>query len=168
MTQESPADKKLLHFCLNEQDYMIPLEIVKEVIRYQPVTKVPTVPDVIQGVFNLRGIYVPVIDLAKRLDISEKTVINSKSCVLLTECVSNTQPITVGLLVDKVNEAINIDMTSLSDAPKFGHSISNDLIKGMFRANNTDFIVLDVEKLLDLDALLELLESFKETAPEQL
>lgn len=162
MTHEGTGETKLLHFSLNNQDYMIPLAIIKEVIRYQPITKVPTVPEVIQGVFNLRGIYVPVIDLAKRLDVSEKTVINNRSCILLTECVSNEQPITVGLLVDQVNEAISLDMASLSEAPKFGHSISNELIKGMFRANERDFIVLEVEKLLDLDALIELLEAFQE------
>ena len=158
---------KLLHFSLNQQDYMIPLDIVKEVLRYQPVTQVPTVPEVVHGVFNLRGTYVPVIDLAKRLCAEQDSQIHSKSCILLTECFSQEQEVPIGLLVDEVHEAINTTNIELSEAPKFGHSISVELIKGMFRRNGNDYIVLDITKLLDLDALISLLEQFETESEDQ-
>ena len=163
MTEEKNSQRKFLHFVIGDKDYLLLLDVVNEVLRYRPVTQVPTVPDIIHGVFNLRGTYVPVADLAKRLDLSEQTGITKKTCILLTECESDNEHILVGLLVDEVNEVLAIDETTLSEPPKFGHSIAVDLIQGMFRKDDKDYIVLEVNKLLNLDELLAILEQASST-----
>ena len=150
---------KLLHFTIRGEEYLLNIDIISEILQYQKVTKVPTVPDVVYGVINLRGKYVPVIDLAKRLMLDDKPPsIHKKSCIVVTECTNDSNTVTVGLLVDEVNEFIELGDTEISDPPKFGHSVSADLIKGMIHMNDDDFLVLDVDKLLDLEALLKLLK----------
>ena len=95
------TDMKLLNFSIANEKYLLPIGIISEILRYQPVTSVPTVPDVIHGVLNLRGSYVPVIDLAKRLVIGDSLNITAKSCIVITRCHDAEQEVTVGLLIDE-------------------------------------------------------------------
>lgn len=159
------ADLKLLNFSIAKEKYLLPIGIISEILRYQPVTSVPTVPDVIHGVLNLRGSYIPVIDLAKRLIIGDSLNITAKSCIVITRCQDVEREVTVGLLIDEVNDFIDVDSSQIADPPRFGHAINAELIKGLINLKGTDYLVLNVEKLLDLQQLLELLESFEQEAP---
>lgn len=154
---------KLLNFIIANEEYLLPIGIITEILRYQPVTSVPTMPDVIHGVLNLRGTYVPVIDLAKRLIISDQLTITQKSCIVITRCKDEEQEVIVGLLIDEVNDFIDVDSEQIAEPPRFGHAINADLIQGLIQLNRKDYLVLNVEKLLDLQALLSLLENMDES-----
>lgn len=154
---------KLLNFIINDEEYLLPIGIITEILRYQPVTSVPTMPDVIHGVLNLRGAYVPVIDLAKRLIIGDQLTITQKSCIVITRCKDADQEVTVGLLIDEVNDFIDVDVEQIAEPPRFGHAINADLIQGLIQLKGRDYLVLNVEKLLDLQALLALLENIDES-----
>ena len=156
---------KLLNFTLADEQYLLPIDIIGEILRYQPVTKVPTVPDVVHGVINLRGSYVPVIDLARRLALGEKLDVTARSCIVITRCSDDDQEVTVGLLIDEVNEFISIARDEIKEPPRFGHAIAADMILGLAQISGIDHLVLNVAKLLDLRALVDMLESVKEETP---
>jgi purine-binding chemotaxis protein CheW len=159
MTLSSEENQgQLLHFNLGGDQYLLPIDIIHEILEYQPVTQVPSMPDVVHGVLNLRGKYIPVIDLSRRLAL-EKLKINKRSCILVTECNDGSESLMIGLLVDKVNHFMSLGSDGLSPPPQFGHSIANDLIAGMTKIDGTDYIVLKVETLLNLQELIALLNS---------
>lgn len=167
MADDKGQQTKFLQFSLGGNDYVIPLEIISEVLRYRSVTQVPTVPEVVHGVINLRGSYVPIIDLANRLALKNSCSLNKRSCILMTECYSEEQRVKVGLLVDEVHEAFSLSLDDLSEAPNFGHSVAVELIQGMFRKEGKDYIVLDVTKLMDMDALLALIEQANQDSDKE-
>ncbi|WP_018694362.1 chemotaxis protein CheW [Algicola sagamiensis] len=154
--------KKLFKFTLAAEHYLLAVDVISEIIRYRPVTQVPTIPEVVHGVLNLRGKYIPIIDLAKRLTANQHTEVDAKTCIVVTECSNKEQRVAVGLLVDEVVDFIDIDANEVSQPPEFGHSIASDLVEGMIRMDDEDYLILNVEKLLDLDKLIEILESNKE------
>ena len=61
-----------------------------------------------------------------------------------------------------VNDFIDVDSSQIADPPRFGHAINAELIQGLINLSGTDYLVLNVEKLLDLQALIELLESIEQ------
>ncbi|MEE4244302.1 MAG: chemotaxis protein CheW [Kangiellaceae bacterium] len=162
MSDESDNLIKLFKFRLGEDFYLIDIAVVSEILRYQKVTKVPTIPDVVHGVLNLRGKYIPIIDLAKRLVLDKENKITDKTCIVVTECHSDEQNVTVGLIIDEVNDFLEIEQSSVAPPPKFGHSVAAELIAGMTRIEGEDHLILSIDKLLDLEQLIALLESLKE------
>ncbi|TQV72299.1 purine-binding chemotaxis protein CheW [Aliikangiella marina] len=167
MSEETKTKMKLLKFSLAGDYYLLAIDVISEILRYQPVTKVPTIPEVVHGVLNLRGKYIPVIDLAKRLVIDKDIEITEKTCIVVTECHSEDDNVTVGLIIDEVSDFLEIEHESVAPPPKFGHSIAAELIEGMTRIDGDDYLILNVDKLLDLQQLIELLESLKDDEEAQ-
>ena len=152
---------QLLHFTIGNEDYLLAIYVIQEILEYRPVTSVPALPDVIHGVLNLRGQYIPIIDLARRLSLKKQEV-GKRTCIVVVECYDEDVQMAVGLLVDKVNRFVDIDLAEISEPPRFGHTISTDLIDGMTQIDGKDYVVLRVEKLLNLQELIKLLEKHKD------
>ncbi|MEM9101683.1 MAG: chemotaxis protein CheW [Pseudomonadota bacterium] len=157
MHESSDNQLKLLSFSLADDRYLLPIESICEILRYTPVTPIPVMPNVIHGVINLRGYYLPVIDLSRRL-AQKKTKIGEKSCIVVAESYEDEDVITLGLLVDEVNHFVDLDASKISDPPKFGHTVASEFIKGMIQLEKMNYLVLNTEKVLDLKDLVSLLD----------
>ena len=105
----------------------------------------PNTKEYVKGVMNLRGEVIPIVDLRKKLGLSEKEV-NSSSRVIVV----SKDDVKVGLLVDSSSEVIEIDKNDIDNPPSTGNKDFKDYIKGIGKVNKRLIILIDLEKLLDL------------------
>lgn len=145
--EERSAELHLVTFNLGEQ-YGVPINQVQEIVRVGAITKVPNSPPFMDGVINLRGRVLPVLNLRKRLGIEEKPVTKA-SRIIVTE----VGPKVIGLLVDAVSHVVKVPTESIDEAPEEVLDISTDFITGVCKLPRALVILLDLEKLLKREKL---------------
>ncbi|MDD2421686.1 MAG: chemotaxis protein CheW [Heliobacteriaceae bacterium] len=140
---DGASEIQLVVFGLGSEEYGVPIMQVKEIIRLITSTKIPQSPDFVEGVINLRGNVIPVIDLKKRfgLPLSETTV-NTRIIVV------NIGEHTVGVVVDAVTEVLRLSLSAVEPPPPMMSGISIDYIKGVGKVEDRLLILLDLDKIL--------------------
>jgi purine-binding chemotaxis protein CheW len=140
--QEDTQHGRFLTFALGEEVFGIEIRFVKEIIGMQPVTRLPEVPNYIKGIINLRGKIIPVIDVRLKFK-KEAVAYNDRTCIIVIE----TATISVGLIVDNVDEVIAIDDENIVPPPDERSGIQNRYISGIGKVENEVKLLLDCEKL---------------------
>ena len=157
--------QQYLTFMIGGEEYAISLLKVKEIIEYDTVTQVPKTPDWIRGVINLRGSVVPVIDLAVKFR-QPPSVAGKLTCIVITELQSEAQSgdeaAVMGIMADSVRQVIDLRPQDIEEPPTFGTRIKVDYLLGMARSGKKFCLLLDTEKVLSTDELLELPESVEQ------
>jgi purine-binding chemotaxis protein CheW len=147
------GEGQCLTFKLSDEVYALEITSVREVLDYTKITKVPKALEFMEGVINLRGGVVPVIDLRIKFDLeaSQKTV---DTCIIILEVTVNEEETLVGVLVDSVNEVIELDLDNIEPVPKIGMRLDTHFIKGMGKRDEEFVIVLDIDNLFSNQELL--------------
>jgi purine-binding chemotaxis protein CheW len=143
------AEKQVVIFELNGEIYGLDIAIVHEIIRMQPVTRVPKAPAYVEGVINLRGKVIPVIDLGKKFGI-EGVERGKNSRVVVV----NIREATIGVIVDAVTEVMRIPgdlVEPVTGIVTYGHM---DYLDGVAKVGEKMVILLALEKLLVEDKKL--------------
>ena len=140
--RENSGELHLVTFNLGEE-YGVPISQVQEIVRVGGITMVPNSPSYMEGVINLRGRVLPVLNLRKRLKLSGREMSNA-SRIVVTEVGSKV----IGLLVDAVSHVIKIPRDSIEPAPEEVLEIDTDYITGVGKIQDKIIILLDLEKLL--------------------
>nr|UWI50658.1 chemotaxis protein CheW [Clostridioides difficile] len=135
--------KQVLTFYVNDVIYGIELENVIETIRFQPITYVPRLPNYINGVINLRGRIIPVIDMHIRYNLPEIDY-NERTCIIITK-VDEYQ---VGIIVDKVVDVILIDNLNLLETTISNNININKDVKAIVKVGDNSILILDIRKFL--------------------
>lgn len=149
----STEQAQYLTFTLTNEMYALVIDNVKEILEYGTLTQVPMMPEFIQGVINLRGEVVPVINLAKRFQLATKPV-DKRTCVIIVEVDNSGQRQDIGVMVDSVSEVLDINRSEIRNAPGFGANIRTDFIRGMVQLEQGAFvIVLDEDRVLSINEL---------------
>lgn len=158
-TERKRAGKgQYLTFFTAGEAHAIDILKVKEIIAYTTVTAVPNTPGWIRGVTNLRGNVVPVIDLAVKFGLDESGI-SKFSCIVITEVVSESETLTLGVLADSVSQVLDLGDQDIEDPPPFGTRVKLEYLLGMGRMNNKFCLILDIDKVLSTDELLAASES---------
>jgi purine-binding chemotaxis protein CheW len=155
--------QQYLTFMIGGEEYAISLLKVKEIIEYDTVTQVPKTPEWIRGVINLRGSVVPVIDLAVKFR-QAPSVAGKLTCIVITEVKSGDEAAVMGIMADSVRQVIDLKPQDIEEPPTFGTRVKVDYLLGMARSGKKFCLLLDTEKVLSTDELLELPDSMEETA----
>ena len=150
--RESGVVRQFLTFELNEEMYGLGVPGIREILEYQEVTRVPLTPDFIRGVINLRGNVVPIVDLHVRFGGRRKPA-TQRSCFIVVEIAHEGALLEMGMLVDSVYEVIDISETNIEPPPKFGAAIRTDFISGMGALEERFIVLLNHERVLDLEEL---------------
>jgi purine-binding chemotaxis protein CheW len=150
--------QQYLTFMIGGEEYAVSLLKVKEIIEYDTVTQVPKTPEWIRGVINLRGSVVPVIDLAVKLR-QAPSVAGKLTCIVITEVKSGDEAAVMGIMADSVRQVIDLRPQEIETPPTFGTHIKVDYLLGMARSGKKFCLLLDTEKVLSTDELLELPDS---------
>ncbi len=137
---------------LKGQQYGIPIVKIKEIIRMVSVTSVPNSPQYVRGLINLRGNTVPVIDLCLRLNL-ESSDSGGRPCIILVEIETEAKVVTVGIVVDAVSEAVNIDGTQIEDKVDSIVGGDNRCLLGIAKLQDRPHILLDMDRLFSADEL---------------
>jgi purine-binding chemotaxis protein CheW len=138
-------EEQLVVFQLGDETYGIEISAVHEIIRMQSITKVPRTPEFVEGVINLRGRIVPVIDLHKRfnLPLEEET---AHSRIIVVE----VKGVTVGMIVDSVSEVLRLPQANIDPPPPaIAGGIETEYLRGVGKWEERLIILLDLDKVLE-------------------
>ncbi|OQA81669.1 MAG: Chemotaxis protein CheW [bacterium ADurb.Bin243] len=135
--------QQLVSFRLGVEEYGVSIMKVQEIIRMQEITKVPQMPDFIEGIINLRGNVIPIIDLRKRFGLScaEKTIDSRIVVVSVRERI-------VGIIVDGVSEVLRLSEEQIEPPPPAVSTAGREYIKGVGKLEKRLLILLDIDKIL--------------------
>lgn len=132
-------------FSLGEEEYGINISHAQEIIRIpEQITKIPNMPAYIDGVFNLRGKVIPIIDLKKRFDFAQ-TGRNADNRLLVIDL----DNMLVGTIVDDVSEVLMIDDASIENLYSEIAGIGKNCIQGICNMGNRLILLLDALKMKD-------------------
>lgn len=134
---------QLVIFNLGSEEYAIDILYAKEIIRIPNLTKIPNVPYFIEGIFNLRGTVITVVDLKKRFKIEENEV-NSNDRRLLILDFGDTK---IGIIVDDISEVINANNMVVQNLDNELVNISRQSIQGITIVEDRLIILINVLKL---------------------
>ncbi|MDI6603563.1 MAG: chemotaxis protein CheW [Thermoanaerobacteraceae bacterium] len=135
--------KQVVIFKLNNEDFCVDIMQVLEILSMQKIRKVPDVPDFIEGIFDLRGTIIPIIDLRKRFNM-EKTNINDNTRIIVV----NLNKKSVGFIVDAVTEVLHIDEESIKEPPDIISGIGKEYIEAVVKLNDRLIIGLNLHRVL--------------------
>jgi purine-binding chemotaxis protein CheW len=134
---------KYLTFVLAEEEYGIEILKVREIIGIMEITAIPRMPDYVEGVINLRGKVIPVVDLRSKFGMM-KADRSSENCIIVVDI----KCAVMGIIVDRVSEVLDIRSEDIEDAPKVGVSVDTDFILGMAKAKGCVKILLEIGRVL--------------------
>lgn len=141
-----------LSFKLDEEEFALEIDKVREVLDYTTITKVPRTPDFMKGVINLRGSVVPVVDMRLKFGMSE-TERSVNTCIIIVEVSLDGETTILGALADSVREVMELEPGQIEPAPRIGARLKTEFIKGMGKRDNQFIIILDIDKVFSTDEL---------------
>lgn len=134
---------QLVSFNLGNEEFAVDILKIQEINRMTEITKVPRSPEFVEGVINLRGKVIPVIDLRKRLGLAEEEQSKNTRIVVM-----NIQRKIVGFIVDSVSEVLRISSNTVEPTPPMISGIDSEYIRGVGKLDDRLLILLDVNKVL--------------------
>jgi purine-binding chemotaxis protein CheW len=140
--------QQYLTFTLDEELYAVDVVKVREVLEVTPLTKIPRMPAFMQGVINIRGSVVPVLDLRLKfgMEQAERTV---DTCIIVMDIQAEDKVVTIGSLADSVQEVIDLDEENIEPPPRLGTKVDTDFIRGMGKRDDQFIIILDIDRVFN-------------------
>lgn len=154
---------QLVTFQVGTEEYGLDISSITEVVRPLKITPLPKMPAFIEGVINLRGVIIPVVDLRNRFEL--KTINNNprKMRMIITRGVvhgtAGTSGDLVGLVVDNVDEVIHVPKKDIDRAPEAATGKHADFISGMGKVGDRLIILLDIARILSQQERVALAEA---------
>jgi len=133
-----------LTFEVDGEDYGVSISDIKEIISICPITLVPETPEYVEGIINLRGDIIPVIEVRKRFGKPTREY-DSHTCIVVIE----HNIYTIGLIVDSVKEVMYIDSANVLPPPSAKLSHYNQFVRNIGRVGEEVKLLLDIEKFLN-------------------
>lgn len=134
---------QLVTFRLGQEQFGVPIGVVQEVVRLPEVTPVPQAPWFVEGVINLRGRIIPVIDMGKRFRLPNRPR-TRKTRILIVEADGRL----VGLIVDAVSSVVRLPANAIEAPPPMISGIGVDYITGVGKLGDQLLVLLDLGKVL--------------------
>ena len=135
-----------MSFFIGNEEFGVDILYVQEINRMSQVTKVPNAPDFVNGVINLRGRVIPVIDLRLKFGMQKKEP-DRNTRIIVMEVSGKT----VGFIVDSVNEVLRIPKNVTEAPPPLAMGINSEYIKAVGKLEDRLLILIDLEKILSAE-----------------
>lgn len=162
-TEEQPQDElQLVAFFLQGEEFAVDIQKVREVLKLPPITPLPQSLDFIEGVINLRGEVIPVVDLRKRFRLA-KVAKSDKARIIIVEIDEGM----VGLIVDSVTEVLHLNSSAIEPPPRRIAGTRTEFISGVGKLGERLIIILCLEKILSTEEQMEL-EQLQLAEPERI
>ena len=139
---------QLVSFMLADEEYGVEVLKVREIIRMPTITKMPNVPQHVEGIINLRGKVIPIISMRKRFGLMENDN-NSHTRIIIMDVVGSM----TGFIVDAVSEVIRIHSSEIQPSPTIVISggIDQEFITGVFNHGERLLIIMDIDLMFSED-----------------
>jgi purine-binding chemotaxis protein CheW len=149
----SGTDLQLVTFNIGDEEFGVDILNVQEINRMVEVTKVPGSPEFVEGIINLRGKVIPIIDLRRRFGIQNR-VTDKSTRIIVVELSKKV----IGFIVDSVSEVLRINSSICEPPPNIVSNINTEYITAVGKLEDRLLILLDLEKVLSQSENLKLEE----------
>ncbi len=134
---------QLVSFHIGDEEFAVDILNIQGINRMVEVTKVPNAPDYVEGIINLRGRVIPIIDLRKRLGLQEKEY-DKDTRFIVVELTNKV----IGFIVDSVNEVLRINSSITEPPPPVVAGVDSEFITAVGKLEDRLLILLDIERVL--------------------
>jgi purine-binding chemotaxis protein CheW len=152
-------DLHIVGFRVGTETFGVPITCVHEIVRVPAITSVPDSPEFVEGVINLRGKIVSVVDLRKRFGETQIDP-HKKNRVIVVESEGKL----VGLIVDSASEVMRIPNSDIEPPPSVLQSSESSYVTGVGKLQNRLIILVDLQRVLQRGELKKLSEVKEEVA----
>ena len=149
---------QLVTFQLGEELYGVNIMDVKEIVKIQNVRPIPHAPHYVEGIFNLRGEIIPVINLHKRFRL-EKPAEEDYDAEMGGLVILNLDGIKNSIIIDRISRVVMINSSDIKPPPQMLTGIGSEYIHGVVQQQNGYLIVLNIRKLFDPKELQKLISA---------
>jgi len=153
--------KSYLTFRLENEVFALNVRNVVNILEMCKITRIPNMPHFVEGVINLRGEVLPVIDTRLKFGMSA-TEVTKSTCILVLEIHDAQNTTRMGVLVDEVKEVLEIDKDIIKLPPQITKKYNNDFIIGMIEVDDSFIMLLDIDKILTADEMVSLMNTANE------
>lgn len=136
---------QLVSFNIGSEEFGVDILKVQEINRMVDITKVPQAPHYVEGVINLRGKVIPIIDLRKRFNLELKEYDKNTRIVVV-----DINGSIMGMVVDSVSEVLRLPSNTIEPPPEIVAGINSEYIKGVAKLEDRLLIFLDLSKVIDV------------------
>ena len=150
------SNNQLVTFQLGSELYGVDIMVVKEIVRVQEIRPIPNAPKYVEGIFNLRGEIIPIINLHRRFHLQKPANLEdeeySSGFVIL-----QIEESKIAIIIDRIARVISINTEDIQPPPQMIAGIGAEYIHGVVRQEDGYLIVLDIDRLFDIKELKGLL-----------
>jgi len=148
--EEEPQHQFVI-FRLDETNFAVPVEQVIRIVPRMKSTRVPRAPKFLEGVINLHGEIIPIIDLKKRLQLAETPYPEEARIIVV-----NVADQKVGMSVDAVTEILWLPLSAIAPPPAMIADINGVYLTGVATHNDQLFVILDLSRVLTTEEVAEI------------
>ncbi|MDW7651002.1 MAG: chemotaxis protein CheW [Bacillota bacterium] len=149
--EQSHDELQLVAFYLQGEEFAIDIQKVREVLKLTQITPLPQSLHFIEGVINLRGEVIPVVDLRKRFQISDSGRTDHTRIIIV-----EIDESLVGLIVDSVSEVLHLSATAVDPPPRRLAGTRTEFISGVGKLGERLIIIMNLERILSTEEQVEL------------
>ncbi len=135
-----------LAFHLGDEEYALDIKKISEIIKVREFTDIPRAPEYVLGIISLRGVVVPVFDLRQRLNLGRSELLTTSRII-----VCQIEDLTVGLLVDSINQVVKLVDDDVEPPPGVLSGLDREMVFGIGRYEGRMIILLQIESVLDVE-----------------
>ncbi len=139
---------QMVVFSLGREEFAVEVTQVREIMRMEEITRMPKSPHFVEGIINLRGQIIAVVELAKRLNM-EAGERGGEARIIVVE----TEDVKVGMIVDSVSEVLRVSAEAVEPSPTLASDISAAYLRGVVKQDNRLIILLDLAKVLSIEEM---------------
>ena len=139
---------QLVSFNIGSEEFGVDILKVQEINRMVEITRVPQASHYVEGVINLRGKVIPIIDLRKRFNLEIKEY-DKNTRIVVVDISGNI----MGMVVDSVSEVLRLPSNTIEPPPEIVASINSEYIKGVAKLEDRLLIFLDLSKVIDVSEM---------------
>ena len=144
---------QIVTFQVGKESFGLDILKVHEIIRFQPLTRIPSQPPYVEGVLNLRGKIVPVVSLRQRIGLDKQEAGKTTKIV-----VASVKKEVLGFVVDSVSEVLRIRSSTVEPAPRLGE-VRQKYVSGVGKVDSQLLLLLDLDVLLSDDETAQVLSA---------
>jgi purine-binding chemotaxis protein CheW len=137
-----------LTFGIENECFALPVERVREVLDVQPISRLPTAPDFVLGLIDVRGASLVVVDLRLKFGLPAVPATN-RTRIIVVEAAVQGAPLGLGLMADCVFAVSDLDGGALEPPPSIGQRWRADNVVGVGREGGRFVVALDLDRLID-------------------
>ncbi len=153
--EKQHTEQQFLTFMMGSDEYGVDILAVQEIHCWVEPRPMPNTPDYIRGVIDWRGTIVPIIDLRVRFHYPDASYNTTTVVIILKTTLANSeQECVIGIVVDAVADVYDVAIGDLKKSPSLGSKVDTKYIKGITKIKDSMIIILDLEKMIDLDELV--------------